>query len=415
MTTTVVLGAGVVGITTAYYLASTGRKVIVVDRQEQAATETSYANAGMIAPGHAYTWASPRAPGILFKSLFQDGQALRLKLSIDPSMWSWGLKFLNNCNAEQSRLNTSRKLVLCRYSQQALVELTAKESLQYDLLSKGALYIYRDPVSFENGCRNTRVLVDGGMELKPISPAEVVAIEPALKHAQHHMAGAIYAPSDESGDARAFTRNLAKRCQEMGVEFRMSTTVTGFEHDATTIHAVLTDKGRITGDEYVLALGSYAPLMVRRLGYRLPIYPVKGYSVTFPTGEGFNPPDVCGVDENNLVAYARFGNRLRFTATAEFTGYQTTHTPKDFAHMLQCGRQLFPEGADYSKPDYWAGLRPMTPEGTPIIGRSKHRNLFFNVGHGHMGWTMSCGSARVLTDIMNNKKVEIDTTGMIFK
>lgn len=415
MTTTVVLGAGVVGITTAYYLASSGRKVVVVDRQEEAATETSFANAGMIAPGHAYTWASPRAPGILFKSLFQDGQALRLKLSIDPSMWSWGLKFLNNCNAERSRLNTSRKLVLCRYSQQALTELTAKEKLQYDLLSKGALYIYRDAASFEKGCNNTRVLVDGGMELKPIAPAEVVAIEPALKYAQPHMAGAIYAPSDESGDARAFTRNLAKRCTEMGVEFRMSTTITGFEHDSHTIHAVLTNKGRITGDEYVLALGSYAPLLVRRLGYRLPIYPVKGYSVTFPTGEGYSPPNVCGVDEDNLVAYARFGDRLRFTATAEFTGYQTTHNPKDFEHMLQCGRQLFPEGADYSKPDYWAGLRPMTPEGTPILGRSNHRNLYFNVGHGHMGWTMSCGSARVLSDIMNNRAVEIDTTGMIFK
>lgn len=412
MATTLVLGAGVIGITTAYYLAKAGRQVTVVDRQPESANETSFANAGLIAPGHSYTWASPRAPKILLKSLFQDGQALRLKLSADPRMWSWAIKFLGNCNAEQSRLNTSRKLVLCRYSQEQLQALTEAEGLHYERLSKGLLYLYRDAASFATGRNNMAVLADGGMPLQILDADQIVALEPALAHARHLIAGAIYCPSDESGDARLFTHDLTERCKRLGVKFEMSRTIQGFEYSADAIQAVLTDRGRMSADEYVLALGSYAPIVARQLGYRLPIYPVKGYSVTFPSGPGYSPPNIGGVDENNLVAYARFGDRLRFTATAEFTGYETRHSPADFAHMLQAGRELFPEGADYSQPNFWAGLRPMTPEGTPIMGRSKHRNLFLNVGHGHMGWTMSCGSARIVTDLMLGRTPDIDLTGM---
>jgi D-amino-acid dehydrogenase len=412
MATTLVLGAGVIGITTAYYLAKAGRQVTVVDRQPESANETSFANAGLIAPGHSYTWASPRAPKILFKSLFQDGQALRLKLSADPRMWSWAIKFLGNCNAEQSRLNTSRKLVLCRYSQEQLQALTAAEDLHYERLSQGLLYLYRDAASFATGRNNMTVLADGGMPLQILDADQVVAVEPSLFHARQLIAGAIYCPSDESGDARLFTHDLTERCKRLGVKFEMNRTIQGFESSADAIQAVLTDRGRMSADEYVLALGSYAPIVARQLGYRLPIYPVKGYSVTFPSGPGYSPPNIGGVDENNLVAYARFGDRLRFTATAEFTGYETRHSPADFAHMLQAGRELFPEGADYSQPTFWAGLRPMTPEGTPIMGRSKHRNLFLNVGHGHMGWTMSCGSARIVTDLILGRVPDIDLTGM---
>lgn len=415
MTTTLVLGAGVIGVTTAYYLAKAGRQVTVIDRQPQSASETSFANAGLIAPGHSYTWASPRAPKILLKSLFQDGQALRLKLSADPRMWSWAMKFLSNCNAAQSRLNTSRKLVLCRYSQQQLQALTEAEDLHYDRLSKGLMYLYRDAASFAKGRTNMQVLADGGMPLEIIDVDRVIALEPALAHAREHIAGAIYCPSDESGDARLFTHDLTERCMRLGVTFEMNCTIKGFEHSRDRIDAVLTDGGRRTADEYVLALGSYAPILARPLGYRLPIYPVKGYSVTFPAGPGYSTPQMGGVDENNLVAYARFGDRLRFTATAEFTGYQTRHTPADFAHMLEAGRQLFPEGADYTRPDFWAGLRPMTPEGTPIMGPSNHSNLFLNVGHGHMGWTMSCGSACILTDLMLGRTPDIDLAGMTFK
>lgn len=409
---TVILGAGVAGVTTAWYLAKQGRQVTVIDRQSLAASETSYANAGMIAPGHSYTWASPRAPGVLWRSLRDSSQALRLKLNADPHMWVWLWKFLQNCTAERSRINTSRKLVLCRYSQQQLQALTNELQLEYERLSVGALYMYRDQASFERGTGNMRILSDGGMDLRTLDVNGVIQVEPALAGAREHIAGAIYAPTDESGDARMFTRNLTKRCIEAGVNFMFDTDIQGINVAGDRIEGIRTSKGVVTADDYVLSLGSYSPIIARPLGYSLPIYPVKGYSVTFPIASGHTPPSLCGVDENNLVAWARFGDRLRFTATAEFSGYDTKHQPADFAPMLRAARQLFPNGADFEKPDYWAGLRPMTPENTPILGHSKHRNLYLNTGHGHMGWTMACGTARVVTDIMAGRKPEIDTTGM---
>ena len=409
---TVVLGAGVAGITSAWYLASQGRQVTVVDRQPLAASETSYANAGMVAPGHSYTWASPRAPGVLWRSLRDSSQALRLKLNPDPHMWVWLWKFLQNCTAERSRINTGRKLVLCRYSQQQLQELTDKLGLHYERISQGALYVYRDAASFQRGQANMRILADGGMQLDVLDADGVIAREPALAQAREHVAGAIYCPSDESGDARMFTRALAERCRAAGVRFLMDTAIDRIEAQGDRITSVHTSAGPVTGDEYVLSLGSYSPILARPLGYSLPIYPVKGYSVTFPVGGGHLPPTLAGVDENNLVAWARFGDRLRFTATAEFSGYDTRHSPRDFEPMLRVARQLFPGGADWSQPDYWAGLRPMTPENTPILGASRHRNLFLNTGHGHMGWTMACGTAQILADLMDGRKPAIDITGM---
>lgn len=407
---TVVLGAGLAGITTAWYLAAQGRQVTVIDRQGLPASETSYANAGMIAPGHAYTWASPRAPGILWRSLRDDAQALLLRPRLDPRMWAWLWQFLRNCTADKARSNTARKLVLCRYSQAELSRLTGQLELQYDLLSTGALYLYRDETLFRKGVANMQVLVDGGMPLRGISREEALRLEPALAHCE--FSGAILSPTDESGDARMFTRHLAKQCAAAGVEFMMDTPIRRIEAQGDRIVGVHTDKGVVTGDDYVLALGCDSPLVSRSLGYRLPIYPVKGYSVTFPIRDGDEAPSMSGVDEQALVAWARYGNRLRLTATAEFTGYDRSHAPANFAPMLKVARQLFPNGADFSQPDYWAGLRPMTPEGTPILGKSRHRNLFLNTGHGHMGWTMACGTARVVTDIMAGRAPEIDITGM---
>ncbi len=412
---TVVLGAGVAGVATAWYLAAQGRQVTVIDRQPLPAAETSYANAGMVAPGHSYTWASPRAPGILWRSLRDDSQALRLKLNPDPRMWTWLWKFMQNCTAERSRLNTSRKLVLCRYSQGLLQQLTTAQDLAYERISRGALYLYRDEASFARGKANMQILADGGMRLELLDGDGVVAQEPALADARPHIAGAIYCPSDESGDARMFTRALTERCRAAGVTFMMDANIQRIEADASRIRAVHTDQGAVAGDDYVLAMGSYSPIAARPLGYRLPIYPVKGYSVTFPTDTRHRPPSLAGVDENNLVAWARFGDRLRFTATAEFSGYDTRHAPADFGPMLRVARQLFPDGADYEKPDFWAGLRPMTPEGTPILGKSRHDNLYLNTGHGHMGWTMACGTAQIVTDIMNGRPPAIDITGMTLR
>ncbi len=409
---TVILGGGIVGVTTAWYLAKSGREVVVVDRNDGVARETSYANAGLVAPGHAYTWASPRAPKILLKSLFVGGQALRLKLNADPRMWAWCLRFLRNCTAERSRLNTSRKLVLCRYSQHLLQELTAAEGLAYDRIASGLLYVYRDQPSFERGRAAMSILSDNGLKLETLSPEEVAAREPTFARSKHRIAGAIFCPSDESGDAHLFSEDLARRCEALGVRFEFGRQVRDLEHAGDRVSAAITDRGRIEGDEFVLALGSYAPLLARRLGYRLPVYPVKGYSLTLPVGPEHRPPTLGGVDENNLVAWARLGDRLRFTATAEFSGYDTAHEPADFDDMLRAARDLFPDGADYARPSYWSCLRPMTPEGTPILGSTRHRNLFLNAGHGHMGWTMACGTARIVADIMDRRQPGIDIEGM---
>ena len=409
---TVILGAGIVGVTTAYYLAKSGREVTVIDRQPGVARETSYANAGLVAPGHAYTWASPKAPKILLKSLFQDGQALRLRLNADPRIWAWGLQFLRKCTVERSRQNTTRKLHLCVYSQKKLQELTALEGLTYDRVDGGLLYLYRDEASFTRGRAAMTVLSDAGLQLQTLSPDEVAEREPTLAVSKHRIAGAIFCPTDESGDAHLFSEQLAKRCRDLGVRFELDRQIQGFSHSGNRVNAVRTDKGEVSGDEFVLALGSYSPLIASKLGYRLPVYPVKGYSLTVPVHEKHRPPTMGGVDENNLVAWARFGDRLRFTATAEFAGYDTSHQPSDFIHMLQAAKDLFPQGADYSQPSYWSCLRPMTPTGSPILGKSRHTNFFLNTGHGHMGWTMACGTSQILVDVMNGRAPDLDLQGL---
>ena len=409
---TVILGGGIVGVTTAYYLAREGHEVVVVDRQPEVARETSFANAGLVAPGHAYTWASPRAPAILLKSLFLKGQALRLKLRFDPRMWAWGLQFLSQCTAERSRQNTARKLRLCRYSQDLLQQLTRDERLDYERVPGGALYLYRDPAALERGIAATGVLSDGGLVLQTLTPDEVVRREPALASARASLAGAIFCPSDESGDAHLFSHQLAQRCEALGVRFVMDRTITGWEHGADGVTAIRTGQGTIAGDKFVLALGSYSPLLAAQLGYRLPVYPVKGYSVTLPIRSADEPPTLGGVDEHHLVAWARFGDRLRFTATAEFAGYDTSHQPRDFEGMLGVARQLFPRGADYGAPAYWSCLRPMTPAGAPILGATRHRNLFLNTGHGHMGWTMACATARIVADILCERRPEHSLEGL---
>jgi D-amino-acid dehydrogenase len=236
--------------------------------------------------------------------------------------------------------------------------------------------------------------------------------DPALGEVREKFAGALYASNDESGDCRLFARNMAKWLEDRGVIFKFGTTVTDFELDGDRIEAVVTDTGRETGDAVVLALGVYSPHLARKLGAKLPIYPVKGYSITAPVAGKNNPPGIGGIDEENLIAYAPYGDRVRATATAEFSGYERTHRPEDFRAMLSVMRELFPNGANWEDSEYWAGLRPMTPEGTPILGQSRYRNLWFNTGQGHMGWTMSHGAARITADLVAGKKPQISLEGM---
>jgi D-amino-acid dehydrogenase len=412
---TIVLGAGVIGVTTAWALAGDGHKVVVVDRRDAAAAETSFANAGLVAPGHALTWASPRAPKILFKSLFRDDQALRLKLNADPQMWRWCWKFLLNCTSEKARRNTARKLKLCVYSQQRLQALVAETGIAYDGVRKGLLYVYRDAASLARGVANTRILAENGQRIENVDAAEIARLEPAFEASRDKIAGGLYCPDDEQGDSNKLTVALAeKAARERGVEFRFGHTITGFEATGDKVERVLTDKGTITGDQFVLSLGSWSSRVARPLGLDLPVYPVKGYSATVPIDGHNGAPTIGGVDENNLVAWCRMGDRLRLTATAEFSGYDTSHSPADFSGMLAAARDLFPNGGAYDRAGYWACLRPMTPEGTPIFGRGRQRNFWLNTGHGHMGCTMACGSARIAADLVAGRKPEIDTAGMIW-
>jgi D-amino-acid dehydrogenase len=408
----IVLGSGVIGVVTAYYLATEGHEVVVVDRSKAVGQETSFANAGLIAPAHVYAWASPRAPMILLKSLFREDTALRYRLKADPRMWAWSLRFLANCTASRNRANTLRKLSLCLYSQKMLDELRREADLEFDRIAAGLLYLYRDPAHFQAGIANMAMLNDNGLPLQAVDPDRIVELEPQLAHAKAKIAGAIYAPTDESGDCLKFTERVAVAAAGRGVVFMFDHAIERIESSGDRITGVVTDKGRIDGDAYVLSLGSYSPILARGLGLKLPVYPVKGYSVTLPIEDHKGAPRIGGVDEANLVAFARLGDRLRLTATADFAGYDTSYDAGHFAGMLRVARDLFPDAAAYDKPSYWACLRPMTPDGPPIIGRCRLTNLYLNTGQGHMGWTMAAGCGRIVADIIAGRRPALDIAGL---
>ncbi len=410
-----IMGAGLAGVTAAFELLEDGHDITVVDRQPGAALETSFANAGLVAPGHAFAWGSPRAPKILMKSLFKANQPLRYKLRFDPDMWRWSLKFLRECSAEKARINTQRKHRLCRYAQAALNDVVSRTGVDYDGERKGLLYLHRDAASFERGVQNMQILMDADQELEVIDRDRAAEIDPALAPTKDRIAGGFYGQTDESGDAHKFVQQLAEMCIERGARFRYGTTITGILTSGDQIEEIQTDKGAMKADLYIMALGAYSPLIAKHLKETVSVYPVKGYSVTVPVDGANNPPTVGGIDEDNLFAYVRLGDRVRLTAIAEFAGYDTTHKPDDFAGMLKAASELFPNAANYQRPDYWACLRPMTPEGTPILGKGRHDNLYYNTGHGHMGWTMACGTARITADLIADRKPDLPMDGLMLR
>jgi D-amino-acid dehydrogenase len=411
-----VLGAGVVGIATAYELLEDGHDVTVVDRQPGAALETSFANAGLVAPGHALAWSSPRAPKLMLRSLFADGQPIRFKPSLDPALWSWSFKFLGQCTATNARTNTIRKHRLCRYSQARLQEVVDRTGVAYDGERKGLLYLYRTQESLERGAENLRIIKEQGHEMEVVDRERACEIDPSLAQSKERVAGGIFCPNDESGDAHTFTVGLARKCAAQGATFRYDTTVERIERDGSRITGITTAAGeRLAADAYVMALGSYGPKFARQLGEGLSVYPIKGYSVTVPVNGANAPPSLGGIDEDNLTAYVRLGERLRMTSVAEFAGYDTSHEPADFRAMIGAVRELFPAGGDYDNPTYWACLRPMTPEGTPVLDRGRSTNLWYNTGHGHMGWTMACGTARITADLIKGAKPDLPLDGMTLR
>ena len=407
-----VLGAGIVGITTAYELNRDGHEVTVIDREAEAASFTSYSNAGLFAPGHAYAWSSPAAPRILLRSLWRGDQALRFKFNRDPRFWAWMWRFWGECTSEKAALNTARKARLCLYSQEVFHETLKRSGVSYDGRRGGLLYLYRSEAALKAASAKSRILSDNGCRIETLDRDGVAKADPALASVKAHFAGALYAPDDESGDCRLFARNMGAWLKTQGVTFKFDTSITGLESSGGRVTGVATEKGRETADVIVLCLGVYSPHLARQIGHDLPIYPVKGYAMTAPVAGRNNPPSIGGVDEETLVAYAPYGDRIRVTATAEFSGYGRDHRPEDFTTMLSTMRTLFPDGADWSQASFWAGLRPMTPGGTPILGASKMKNLWFNTGQGHMGWTMSHGAARITADLIAGKHPAIALEGM---
>jgi D-amino-acid dehydrogenase len=409
----VVLGGGVVGVTTAYQLQRDGHDVVILERNGDVAAGASWGNAGMIAPGHSFVWSSPRAPIILAKSLVLRDQALRFRLSADPRLYAWTWGFLKECTAAKARRNTLLKHRLAAYSQTVLDSVVAEEAIDYDRNTRGILYMHRSQRALDAGVEHMRLLESDGQIIKTLDRNQVIALEPGLAHAKEQIAGAILCPTDETGDCGKFTRALAAKVVERGGEIVTGATVRGFKTDGDRVAGAITDRGSFAGDGYVLALGAESPILARSLGISLPIYPIKGYSLTIPVGTSKSPPTIGCLDEHNLVAISRFGDRLRVTATAEFAGYDASHKPSDFAFMKRVTQELFPEGAEYDRAEMWAGLRPMTPTNLPLIGQRRFSNLFLNCGHGHIGWTMSHGSARIAADLIAGRKPAIPMDGLM--
>jgi D-amino-acid dehydrogenase len=404
-----VLGGGVVGVTTAYYLARDGAEVELVEGSDALGTDATGGNAGLIAPGHSFAWASPRAPAMLVRSLLGQQTAIQLRLRVDPQLVRWGLRFLRECTADRARRNTLVKLRLCQYSQQQLDRVAQEEQIDYLDAHTGVLYLYRDAAELELGAAKMQLLAQHGQECRVLDAAGVVAVEPAFAPVQDRIAGAVYVPTDASGNAQVFTHHLAQACERHGAQIRLSTTVRALRADGDRLTGVVTDAGVLTADVYVLALGVGSPAVARTIGVTLPIYPAKGYTVNFPAQNG--APSVGGVDEALLVAWARLGDKLRMTSTAEFAGFDRTVKETSFGNIMRVARELFPEAADYAAGEQRACLRPMTPDGPPVLGRGRHANLFFNTGHGHMGWTMACGSSRAVADLIQGREPALDLTG----
>lgn len=402
-----VLGAGVIGVTSAWYLAADGHEVTVVDRQPGPGMETSFANGGQISASHAEPWARPAVLAKVLKWLGREDAPLRFRPRADWAQWRWAAGFLRECMPGRFAANTCALAGLAGFSRECLRTLRAQTGIRYDELSRGILHFCTDARDFDALARHAEALRGLGIRREVKSPHECLELEPALRHVR--LAGGIYTPDDESGDAARFTQALARAAAEKGVRFLMGCSVRSLAVAGGSVRSAQVDDSPIEADAYVVSLGSHSPLLLRRLGIRLAVYPLKGYSITLaPVPESGAAPTVSLTDEACKIVISRLGDRLRAAGTAELAGYGTSIDAVRCDAIVRRVRELFPGLRGLEPSHRWAGLRPATPSNVPIIGRSRIRNLFLNTGHGTLGWTLACGSGRALADLVNGRAPEVD-------
>jgi D-amino-acid dehydrogenase len=408
----IVLGAGVIGVTTAYYLARQGAEVVVIDRQRGPGMETSFANAGELSYGMSSPWAAPGIPLKALKWLFMRHRPLFIWPLISPTMWKWCLQLLMNCNETSYALNKSRMVRVSNYSRDSLTELMQDVPIDFDQRDQGTLQLFRTEKQVKAAKADQAVLDQFDSPYEVLDRDGCIAAEPGLKHVEHKFVGGLRLMADRTGDCRAFTQALSEKAAELGVEFHYNVVIDRLVAEQGKIVGIETDQGLETADRYVCALGPYAPILLKTIGIRLPIYPIKGYSITLPVTDSDAAPQSTIMDETHKVAITRLGDRIRVAGQAEIIGYNQRlggHATDSVRHVVS---DLFPKGGDVSKAEGWTGLRPMTPDGTPVLGPTRYDNLFLNTGHGTLGWTMSCGSARAVADLVMDKTPEIDMDGL---
>jgi D-amino-acid dehydrogenase len=408
----IVLGAGVIGVTTAYYLARNGAEVRVLDRQPGPGMETSFANAGELSYGMTSPWAAPGIPMKAVKWLFMRHRPLFIWPLISPRMWSWGLQMLMNCNETAYRRNKGRMVRISNYSRDAMTELLAEVPLDFDLRELGTLQLFRTEKQLKGSKADQEVLAEYGSPYELLDRDGCIAVEPGLKHVADKFVGGLRLLADRTGDCRMFTLALARKAEELGVSFRYGNTISSFTVAGDRIAAVETEHGPETADAYVCALGPYAPVLLRTIGIRLPIYPVKGYSITLPVTDDAAAPRSTLMDETHKVAITRLGARIRVAGQAEIIGYNRSLGRGATDTVRYVVSDLFPKGGDVARAEGWTGLRPMTPDGTPVIGPTRYANLYLNTGHGTLGWTMACGSGRAVADAVLGRPPGISFDGL---
>ena len=407
-----ILGSGVIGTTAAYYLASAGHDVTVLDRQAGPALETSYANAGEVSPGYAAPWAGPGVPLKAIKWLLMRHSPLVIKPMLDPSMWRWGAAMLRNCTEARYRINKARMVRVAEYSRDCLKDLRAETGIAYDERSQGTLQLFRTQKQLDGVRKDTEILDQYGVPYEVLDTAGYLQYEPALAGVKHKFVGALRLPGDETGDCFLFTQRLAKMAEARGAKFRFNVNITGIASNGKRVTGVDTDAGRLTADHVVLALGSFSPKWLKPLGIHIPVYPVKGFSITVPITNAGAAPESTIMDETHKVAVTRLGDRIRVGGMAQLSGYDLALDERRRRTLEFVLTDLFPDAGDLARATFWTGLRPMTPDGTPVMGATALENLTLATGHGTLGWTMAAGTGRAIADLLGGGKPEIDFDGL---